>query len=297
MKKGFVLLFSLLVFGLVIGGTMWHNANSFAQIVIPPEGGTTELDWKLNQIDEKALEAQGNEEPAVRELADEVFNKAAFAIIPVADREAMKERVLNAEMDYRNGRSEGIAEENIVQTVNELADKLNAPDFARTSALQVRVLRAGLLNDYPNFIAQDTTSGEIGVLPADGGEPSWGVAIGDSVSSTMSPLEAVYVTALMLEQKILNESYQYTPEEWVDEVYNKAVTQWQADQQAEPPSGEPGEAQAQTRLTASGDNAKRAQMVQACIASAPALLYSESQNPSDSPNLYDATLDTLGIQR
>ena len=70
MKRGFVLLFSLLVFGLVVGGTMWHNANSFAQIVTLPRSGddggsTTTLNWKRDLIDEKALQAKNNDDASL----------------------------------------------------------------------------------------------------------------------------------------------------------------------------------------------------------------------------------------
>lgn len=291
MKRGFVLLFSLLVFGLVVGGTMWHNANSFAQIVTPPRsgddgGGTTLLNWKLDLIDEKALQAKNNEEAAVRALADEIFKAPEFALLPTEDRDAMKARVVSHELAYRSGNSEGIREENIVLTVNELADKFGAPDYARTSALQVRVLRAGHLKDYPNFIAQETSSGGK-ILEA---------SIGDSVSPIMSPLEAVFMTAVMLEQKILNENYQHAPQEWVEEVYNKVVAKWQADL-ASNSGDEQGSAQAQYRLEAPKNNEKRNQMTQAFITGAATLLSSDSQSLSASPNIYDATLDTLGIEQ
>ena len=244
------------------------------------------MNWKLDWIDEKALQAKNNEESAVRALVDEVFNRTEFALIPVEDRDAMKARVLSHELAYRSGNSEGVREENIVLTVNELADKFNAPDFARTSALQVRVLRASFLHRYPNFIAQETSSGGK-ILEAN---------IGDSVSSMMSPLEAVYITALMLEQKILNENYQHAPEEWVEEVYNKAVAKWQADQ-ASNSGDEQDSAQMQYRLEAPRNHEKQSQMTQVFIAGAATLLSSDLQSLSASPNLYDATLDTLGIKR
>jgi hypothetical protein len=289
MRKGFVLLFSLLVFGLIIGGTVWRNANSFAQMVILPRegddgGGTTIMTWKLDLIDEKAEQAKSNEESAVRALADEVFNKPEFMVIPTEDREAMKARVLNAELDYRSGRSEGIAEENIVLTVNELVDKFNAPDFARTSTLQVRVLRAGLTRDYPNFIAQETDEEDV----------SMEATIGDWVSPTMSPLEAVYVTAAMLYQKWLSENYQYAPQEWADQVYPKAIERWRAIRAVN--SGrKPSDEHVEYRLEMPKNNEKCNQIARIAINGVATLL--SPQNSSASRNLYDATLDTLGIKR
>lgn len=291
MKKGFVLLFSLLVFGLMIVGTVWRNANSFAQMVSPPRedddgGGTTTLTWKLDSIDEKAEQAKNNDEAAVRALADEVFKSPELAIIPTEDMDAMKARVLTHELAYRSGNSEGIREENIVLTVNELVDKFKAPDFARTSALQVRVLRACLMHEYPNFIAQET-----------GEERSSEATIGDSVSPTMSPLEALYVTGVMLWQKMLNKDYQYTPQEWVYEVYNKNLEQWQADLSGNF-SDEQNSTQPQYRLGGvSENNEKRRQMMDAVITGAATLLSPGSQGLPDSTSLYDDTLTTLGINQ
>lgn len=300
MQRGLVLLFSLLVFGLMIGGTMWHNANSFAQIVRLPRsgddgGGTTTLNWKLDWIDEKALQAKNNEESAVRALADEIFNIPELALIPTEDRDAMKTRVLSHELAYRSGNSEGIREENIVLTVNELADKFNAPDYARTSALQVRVLRADFLNRYPNFIAQESASGATGTIPAGGGEPSSGSAIGDSVSPTMSPLEAVYMTAMMLEQKMLNENYQHAPQEWVEKVYNKAIEQWETDAARRAASEEDGSGEITYRLMAPTNLDKRNEMMQCFNNGAATLLSSNPQNLMSVQSLLDETLDTLGI--
>jgi hypothetical protein len=285
-KKRFVLLFSPLVLGLTIGGTMWRSANSFAQypvVEMPPDGDS---EMQLDSIDEKALQAKDNDESSVRELADAVFAAPEFAVIPTADREAMKERVLSAELDYRSGQGEGIVEENIVETVNELADKFSAPDYARTSALQVRVLRAGLMNRYPNFIAQEHHSGET--------RPE--VNIGDSISPTMSPLEAVFVTGGLLWQKMVNEYFQYTPQEWVDKVYKKALEQWQADlagNSVVEQSSEP----ARHRLVIKENNEKCNRMMQSVITGAATLLSSDSENSAPPSNLYDATLNTLGIKQ
>ena len=244
--------------------------------------------WKSDSIDEKALQAKDNEESSIRALVDEVFGRPEFAIVLPEGRpeyrEAMKERVLEAERDYRNGRSEGIAEENIVQTVNELVDKFNAPDFVRTSALQVRVLRASLTRNYPSFIAQETSEEEV----------SMEATIGDWVSPTMSPLEAVFVTAYMLEQKWLNEHYQYAPQEWVDQVYNKAVERWRAMRAS---GNKRSDDQVEYRLGGKNNSETCNQIARLALAGARALLSPESQNSSASRNLYEATLDTLGIKR
>src|SRR5918911_1066639 len=178
MKKSLVLLFSLLLFGLIISGTTRRNANSFAQnpiVEISPDDGGSKM-WKLDSIDEKALQAKDNDETAVRALADEVFNTSDFAALPVETRESMKDRVLRAELSYRKDGA-GVDEETVVQVVNEYVNKFGAPEYAKTSTLQVRYLRATLVRGYPNFIAQ----------PPPGEREGLDQEVGTSINSMMSP--------------------------------------------------------------------------------------------------------------
>jgi hypothetical protein len=279
-----VLLASLLIFGLIIGGTVWRNANSFAQNpVVEPSPDEGDSGMRFDSIDEKALNAKDNNDSSVSELADEVFGTSDFAAIPGEIKDKIKDRVLRAEIAYRQGGA-GIDEVHIAEVVNEYVGKFNAPEYAKTSPLQVRYLRATLMRGYPNFISQ------VPISEPEGLEQE----VGTSINPTLSPLEAAYVTAVLLQQKMLNEEYQKTPQEWADSLYSKQLQEWQADADwvnSGSPEVTPGEQPTEVRLEVRAGSGKYAEMAQAITNSASTLWASNLQA------FVDTALDDLGIPR
>jgi hypothetical protein len=138
-------------------------------------------------IDRKAQIAQSGNPQAVRKLADAVFTFAGISDVPDGVLNEFEERVLRSEMRYRTGNKPGIPEENIVRAVNKLAQKLNAPDYARTYRSEVELLRGEFRSGMPHFISPE--------------------------GRTMSPLESTYVLNRLIYQKVLNETFLLTPEE------------------------------------------------------------------------------------
>lgn len=223
-------------------------------------------------IDEKAHRAKGNDESAVRELANEVFATAYFGEIPSDYREAMKERIIRDELNYRSGKK-GVSEEKVVLTVNHLALKFNAPDFAQTSAAQVRALRVRLKLGYPNFIAQETREKKKGLKKK----------VGDTINPEMSPLEAAFVTGVLVQQKMLNADFQHAPQVWEEKLRKGQLKRWEA--------GANPNAQTEPRLIHSKGDAKRNEMRRAISQSASKMTIYELMS------LPDETLDILGIGR
>jgi ribosomal protein S12 methylthiotransferase accessory factor YcaO len=170
-----------------------------------------------DSINAKAKMAREGNEQAVRQLADEIFNTTYFAEIPEEVRLAVKERVVRQELVYRQG-AEGTREEDVAMAVNRLADKLELPAYTKTSPFQVRMLRATLRNGYPNFIAQGTNPQNTGLKKA----------VGTRLNPDMSPLEAVFGTAVLLQQKMRNTEYQLSPKDYAKNIHKKEVEQWQA---------------------------------------------------------------------
>jgi len=184
-----------------------HKQNPFnsASIVNAAPGNKTMKD----QIEEKARKAKTNDEASVRELADAVFDYVGSPI-PSTISADMKDRLVNAEMRYRGG-GKAVTESHIVHTINELAEKLQAPEYAKTSLLQIRVMRARLALIYPNFIAQDAEDKEKGVHKK----------VGDKMNPHVSPLEAAFIVMLMAQQKMSNEEWQKTPDEFPQSMHSK----------------------------------------------------------------------------
>jgi hypothetical protein len=97
---------------------------------------------------------------------------------------------------------EGIPEASIVRVIDELVRELSAPEYAKTDEDQVHDTRLAISGLMPHFIVQQ---------PLRSGEESAEAPY--TVGSTMSPLEAVYVTRFLIMQKEINESYLITPTE------------------------------------------------------------------------------------
>jgi hypothetical protein len=186
-------------------GARWINSNSSATSQAEPSLFTSRSDSKktmFETIEEKARLAQDDKETSIRTLADTIFNEVGSPI-PAEAAAAMKERLVRAEIKFRKNKK-GIREENIVRMINELADKFHAPAYAKTSPLQVRMARVELLKYMPSFIAQETDEKRKGLKRK----------VGTSINQEVSPLEAAYIAMLLVQQKMLNEEYQQTPDEY-----------------------------------------------------------------------------------
>lgn len=275
MLKRFVLGLTLLLTGALAPGVAWHSTRTHAQDQLPAastDGGANGV--TDDSINEKAKKAHGGDERAVRELADEVFNTPYFAEMPEALRQAVKERVLRHEADYRAGKK-GVKEGQVVQTVNGLADKFELPDYAKTSPLQVRVLRARLRAGYPDFIAQDTDPQNRGLKKK----------VGARLKTEMSPLEAVFTTAVLMQQKLLNEDFQLAPGEYSDHLHKQELEKWKAARE-----GHQSERGHKHRL-GFAQKSKYQEIREAIRRKA------ERMSAADLLALPDETLDALGINR
>ena len=151
------------------------------------------------RLNEKArIARQTGSEPDIRTAVDEAINSSVLANTDWA--QTIKDRVGSAEIEFRRGAQKAVTEKDVVSTVNYLAIRLNAPDYARTSVEQVRMLRTALMARCPNVI---------GTLPDEN----------KHISSAMSPLEGLYVTLSLIHQKLYNAAFQVTPDEWHQQRY------------------------------------------------------------------------------
>jgi hypothetical protein len=138
-------------------------------------------------IDRKAEIAQSGDPKAVRELTDTIFEFSGVSGVPEGVLNAFQERLVRAELKYRSRSREGILEEKVFRAANNLALKLNAPDYARAYSSEVKLLRGDSRSGMPHFISPE--------------------------SEPMSPLESAFILDLLIYQKIFNETFLLTPEE------------------------------------------------------------------------------------
>ncbi len=152
-------------------------------------------------IEQKATLVNPGDPDSVRALVDEVFNlRLSFPRLPAAIQSVVKERLMQDEILYRQGKRPGVKEQDIVDTLNGLVDQLGGPPYLKTTFSQVRALRMRLALGQPVFMGT-------GVARPDAG-------IGESISPAMGPMQAVYLIKWLIEEKITEPNFQVTPGEW-----------------------------------------------------------------------------------
>ncbi|MFY9619861.1 MAG: hypothetical protein WAQ99_08610 [Pyrinomonadaceae bacterium] len=179
----------------LVSGQSQKDTNASAQLLQP-----------YAQVEEKASAVKGADEGAIRELADAVLSFVTGNKMPSVLVGPYKERLVRTEINYRKGEKAGIPEGKIVRVLDELAQALNAPEYARTDEDEVRETRLALSQMIPHLIVPQSLGG--------GEQSSMGPPY--TVSPTMSPLEAVFVTRFLIMQKQNNQFSQITRAERAD---------------------------------------------------------------------------------
>jgi hypothetical protein len=222
------------------------------------------------RVNYKARVAKNGDPQAVQELGSEVVNAFSLPDIPTPSKDAITDRVVRSELSYRKGGRKGITETDVVNTINEMADKLGAPDYAKTRRDQVRILRVGLMTEMPDLIDQEVVAGK----------EKHRRVVGEQISEEMSPVEATAVTMLLLHQKLTNPEFQVGPNEFVANWYQRRLEQWQAHhdgvkfEHKKPKLRDP-------------DKTKKKDEMRQVI----------NNHQTDLSSLADSSLDTLGIDR
>jgi hypothetical protein len=160
-------------------------------------------------LEDKARKAKDGDEEAVRDLADEVFYRYG-RMFPTEVQDKVKEQVVRAELEYKKNKKGGVRETHVVNAVNFLAERFDAPDFVKTDHRQVRVMRARLRPEAPSFIAPDPE-----------GKKGLKKKVGQPLNPEVSPLEATCLMLVMLNQKALNDEFQQSPREFAASVKRK----------------------------------------------------------------------------
>ena len=263
---------------------LWLAASRSAQSgAAPVSQQNAQMADPFFDLNRRAKAAKHADEFEVRDLTDEAFKTFAPPEVPVFTQEAMKERVARAEVNYRKGASKGISEIKVAKTINELAAKLQIPEYAKVSPSMVRLVRVGLMMELPDFIAQDAPTARRHIK-----------IIRSSINPLMSPLEATAITMFLLQQKIVNDAFQLTHKEFFANLNQKQMQKWRewrakrdgaqqiGDGQAEHPSNP----KMRVVSNSKSNDARRAAKKAVEVMAPDALL-----------NLADSSLDTLGIDR
>lgn len=244
-------------------------------------------DLSLNpffKINDKARTAKGSKDKKVIEdLATQVVYDLTPSFIPSFTRDKIKERVALAEAKHRDGKAKGITEQDVVKMFDELATRFSAPDYTRTSWLEVRAARLSLSAHVPDLVTLSST--EIDLKGTEKSDKK-------KVLSSMSPTEAVAVAMFLLHQKITNEAWQVTPQEFAANLHKKQMEMWQSrrDEKDGVKRAVNAGAEPKGRLRARS-NPKQVEMMRMIRSAA---VYME---PEKLTGAADAALNALGIGR
>jgi len=269
MDKRIKVALCLLLFTALGSGAIWVSAKSpTPDQVQPGSPGIKQGSPPLARLDEKAGAARADDKASVRALVDEIFTTVELPSLPAGALDEVKERLVRAEINYLSGKQDGITQPNVVCTANMIADKLRAPAYARTSEHEVKILRASMLSLLPNLIARERP-----------GDTESTDQIGSPLKPMLSPVEAAFLTLMLLQQKQTNPDYQLT--------YDERVAQWAAKYSANPPGSMTG-AGRPVEVNTSGRAEEMRRMIDLAASQLPVadLLYLPGQ-----------ALDALGVQK
>jgi hypothetical protein len=144
----------------------------------------------LDFVEARARAAHDNSPESVRALTDEVFARTILA----GASETLRDRVSRNELAFRNGARDGIAENDIVAVFNRHAASPDVPGYLRVSRGQLHAHRQDLRRFVRSYSRSDP----------DQLEPP----------ASLSPIEAVFVAADLVLQKIYNPSFQMPADAW-----------------------------------------------------------------------------------
>jgi hypothetical protein len=180
----------------------------------PPGGGQL---GAYQAVENKAALVKADDTNSVRALADELFNfPRAFPRMPALMESMAKDRLIQAEMLYRQGKKPGVQERDVADTLNGMADKLGCPPHSKTTLSQIRLLRMSLALAEPTFMGTGLTQ--------------QGIALGESVDPSMSPLQAAHIIQTVIDQKLINPLFQVSAQEWENVNRQKFMEDVQASQ-------------------------------------------------------------------
>jgi hypothetical protein len=225
----------------------------------------------VERLNVRARAAKDDDVASIENLATALVANLIPVDLPDDAKATIHSRLVAAELDHRRGR-DGIPEANVMRTVNHLAREFGVPEYAKTSLSQVRLLRGSMTGVFPDLLVPQR------IHPNKLKEPS--------SQQPLSPMGAALITALLLQQKLINEEFQVEPKDWRGHLQKKNAAVWRTYRQNKGVATTPG-----SRLSSRPEGAKTRELRQ-LIADRIATM-----THADIVNLTSATLDQLGIPR
>lgn len=151
---------------------------------------------RLRALDAHAATVLGTDANTIGQFTADILQ-----VTPLRNANApLRDRCRRAEQDYRTGLRAAVSETQIVAAVNTFGETLNLPGFTPTNVKQVRAVRFLMLPTMPNLLSSPTRDPSV------------------LFTSEISPMGAVYLATLIIEQKATNVSFQMDADTWVDQL-------------------------------------------------------------------------------
>jgi hypothetical protein len=204
--------------------TLFEKAGAQEQGSAPqtaaPRSGTPRFDPEhplrgtpYEAIENAASVMKAGDSDSVRGTVEALFKFPNGYRMPPIMEGVVKQRLIDAQTAYLDGKTTGVADGAVVEALNALATAFDTPEYARVSLLQVRFFRSGMASLMPVFMqsAPDTRP--------------------DEPNPPMSPLQAIFHISQLIDQKLINPDYQATPAEWDRDFYPRLLEERRARQE------------------------------------------------------------------
>lgn len=145
-------------------------------------------------IELKAQQADPNNRQSIQGLAHEIIVSPHIYHVPDPVAIFLEDKLTDAEINFRNNNGHAVSETQLIDLVNWMADRFHMPLYVKTTAAQVRTLRMKLAISSPFLMGSTLTGKE--------------VKKGGHVRTDMSPLQAMHLLNVLVDQKMVNPDYQ-----------------------------------------------------------------------------------------
>jgi hypothetical protein len=175
----------------------------------------------------------------------------------------VENHLMRAENAYRNNLGPGVSEAQLLHLMNSVATRLKVPEYAKTTPAQLRTLRMRLAVSSPRFMGSRLTAPE------------------------MSPLQAMHLFGVLVDQKVMNPDYQ---DPSIDLDKREQEHRQERRQEIAKLKQSGSIPQNATHYISATSNPKHAEMIRSISAGAEAL------SLEDAYNLVDQTLTDLKLK-
>lgn len=147
------------------------------------------------QLEAAAVSALGKtDQPSVSQLASAVYQVPHYFTLQPIAMSSYSDKLVQSELEFRDGASKGVSEQELVDLANSVQNRLGLPAYLRTTPQQVRIVRMRCFVDSPQFMISSL--------------PSHGLKKGERISPYMSPLQALHIFSILIDQKVHNPDFQ-----------------------------------------------------------------------------------------